>query len=157
MLTRCGIMALVAAYLNFLSQMIANPPFCQLVSKVRSLPVWEEPAVTSCLEESCGHFLSGRSLQSLPVWKNPAVTSCVGGACSHFLCGRSLWSHPVWEEPAVTSCVGGACGHFLSPPLQVLELRSMDAAFLLPENIFRDKCPYVALLPVVNISDTGLL
>ncbi|XP_056266489.1 protein EFR3 homolog A isoform X2 [Pseudoliparis swirei] len=56
MLTRCGIMALVAAYLNFLSQMIANPPFCQLVSKV-------------------------------------------------------------------------------------LELRSMDAAFLLPENIFRDKCP----------------
>lgn len=32
---RCGIMALVAAYLNFLSQMIANPPFCQHVSKVR--------------------------------------------------------------------------------------------------------------------------
>lgn len=32
--TRCGIMALVAAYLNFLSQMIANPPFCQHVSKV---------------------------------------------------------------------------------------------------------------------------
>lgn len=31
---RCGIMALVAAYLNFLSQMIANPPFCQHVSKV---------------------------------------------------------------------------------------------------------------------------
>lgn len=34
MFTRCGIMALVAAYLNFLSQMIANPPFCQHVSKV---------------------------------------------------------------------------------------------------------------------------
>ncbi|XP_016419666.1 protein EFR3 homolog A-like isoform X5 [Sinocyclocheilus rhinocerous] len=33
-LIRCGIMALVAAYLNFLSQMIANPPFCQHVSKV---------------------------------------------------------------------------------------------------------------------------
>uniref|UniRef100_A0AAR2IRR0 Protein EFR3 homolog A n=1 Tax=Pygocentrus nattereri TaxID=42514 RepID=A0AAR2IRR0_PYGNA len=30
----CGIMALVAAYLNFLSQMIANPAFCQHVSKV---------------------------------------------------------------------------------------------------------------------------
>uniref|UniRef100_A0A8C3G772 Protein EFR3 homolog A n=1 Tax=Cyclopterus lumpus TaxID=8103 RepID=A0A8C3G772_CYCLU len=56
MLIRCGIMALVAAYLNFLSQMIANPPFCQLVSKV-------------------------------------------------------------------------------------IELRSMEAAFLLPEHIFRDKCP----------------
>uniref|UniRef100_A0A8C3ADK1 Protein EFR3 homolog A n=1 Tax=Cyclopterus lumpus TaxID=8103 RepID=A0A8C3ADK1_CYCLU len=61
MLIRCGIMALVAAYLNFLSQMIANPPFCQLVSKV-------------------------------------------------------------------------------------IELRSMEAAFLLPEHIFRDKCPYVSSL-----------
>uniref|UniRef100_A0A4W5PWT7 Protein EFR3 homolog A n=1 Tax=Hucho hucho TaxID=62062 RepID=A0A4W5PWT7_9TELE len=29
MIIRCGIMALVAAYLNFLSQMIANPAFCQ--------------------------------------------------------------------------------------------------------------------------------
>ncbi|KAM4556106.1 protein EFR3 homolog A isoform 2-T2 [Fundulus diaphanus] len=53
---RCGIMALVAAYLNFLSQMIANPPFCQHVSKV-------------------------------------------------------------------------------------IELRNMDASYLLPEHIFRDKCP----------------
>ncbi|XP_016096819.1 protein EFR3 homolog A-like [Sinocyclocheilus grahami] len=34
MFIRCGIMALIAAYLNFLSQMIANPPFCQHVSKV---------------------------------------------------------------------------------------------------------------------------
>ncbi|KAM6919183.1 protein EFR3 homolog A [Xenentodon cancila] len=34
MFIRCSIMALVAAYLNFLSQMIANPPFCQQVSKV---------------------------------------------------------------------------------------------------------------------------
>uniref|UniRef100_A0AAQ5YFT9 Protein EFR3 homolog A n=1 Tax=Amphiprion ocellaris TaxID=80972 RepID=A0AAQ5YFT9_AMPOC len=33
MFIRCGINALVAAYLNFLSQMIANPPFCQHVSK----------------------------------------------------------------------------------------------------------------------------
>lgn len=33
MFIRCGIMASVAAYLNFLSQMIANPPFCQHVSK----------------------------------------------------------------------------------------------------------------------------
>lgn len=38
MFIRCGIMALVAAYLNFLSQMIANPPFCQHVSKVRPPP-----------------------------------------------------------------------------------------------------------------------
>ena len=35
MVIRCGIMALVAAYLNFLSQMIANPSFCQHVNKVR--------------------------------------------------------------------------------------------------------------------------
>ncbi|KAK7159630.1 hypothetical protein R3I94_005849 [Phoxinus phoxinus] len=34
MFIRCGIMALVAAYLNFLSQMIAIPLFCQHVSKV---------------------------------------------------------------------------------------------------------------------------
>ncbi|MBN3304324.1 EFR3A protein, partial [Amia calva] len=34
MFIRCGTMALVAAYLNFISQMIANPPFCQHVSKV---------------------------------------------------------------------------------------------------------------------------
>ncbi|XP_059201409.1 protein EFR3 homolog A isoform X2 [Centropristis striata] len=57
MFIRCGIMALVAAYLNFLSQMIANPPFCQHVSKV-------------------------------------------------------------------------------------IELRNMDAPYLLPEHIFRDKCPF---------------
>ncbi|TNM97677.1 hypothetical protein fugu_013923, partial [Takifugu bimaculatus] len=37
MFNRCGVMALVAAYLNFLSQMIANPPFCQHVSKVIEL------------------------------------------------------------------------------------------------------------------------
>lgn len=36
MFIRCGIMALVAAYLNFLSQMIANPSFCQHVSKVNT-------------------------------------------------------------------------------------------------------------------------
>ncbi|RMC14845.1 hypothetical protein DUI87_07021 [Hirundo rustica rustica] len=34
MFNRCGVMALVAAYLNFLSQMIAVPAFCQHVSKV---------------------------------------------------------------------------------------------------------------------------
>lgn len=38
MFNRCGVMALVAAYLNFLSQMIANPPFCQHVSKVSEVP-----------------------------------------------------------------------------------------------------------------------
>lgn len=32
----CGIMALIAAYLNFLSQMIANSTFCQHVSKVHA-------------------------------------------------------------------------------------------------------------------------
>lgn len=38
MFNRCGVLALVAAYLNFLSQMIANPPFCLHVSKVRDVP-----------------------------------------------------------------------------------------------------------------------
>lgn len=37
MFHRCGIMALVAAYLNFVSQMIAVPAFCQHVSKVMCL------------------------------------------------------------------------------------------------------------------------
>uniref|UniRef100_A0A8C7L210 Protein EFR3 homolog A n=1 Tax=Oncorhynchus kisutch TaxID=8019 RepID=A0A8C7L210_ONCKI len=41
MVIRCGIMALVAAYLNFLSQMIANPAFCQHVSKVNYLGIKE--------------------------------------------------------------------------------------------------------------------
>lgn len=43
MFIRCGIMALVAAYLNFLSQMIANPAFCQHVSKVIELRNLEAP------------------------------------------------------------------------------------------------------------------
>lgn len=38
MFNRCGVMALVAAYLNFLSQMIASPPLCQHVSKVSPGP-----------------------------------------------------------------------------------------------------------------------
>ncbi|XP_026550312.1 protein EFR3 homolog A-like, partial [Notechis scutatus] len=33
MFNRCSIMGLVAAYLNFLSQMIAIPAFCQHISK----------------------------------------------------------------------------------------------------------------------------
>uniref|UniRef100_A0A8C4T772 EFR3 homolog A (S. cerevisiae) n=1 Tax=Erpetoichthys calabaricus TaxID=27687 RepID=A0A8C4T772_ERPCA len=40
---RCGTMALVAAYLNFLSQMIANPAFCQHVSKVIEVRSLEAP------------------------------------------------------------------------------------------------------------------
>ncbi|XP_067308652.1 protein EFR3 homolog A isoform X2 [Pseudorasbora parva] len=43
MFIRCGIMALVAAYLNFLSQMIANPPFCQHVSKVIEMRTLDAP------------------------------------------------------------------------------------------------------------------
>uniref|UniRef100_A0A671WPU4 EFR3 homolog A (S. cerevisiae) n=1 Tax=Sparus aurata TaxID=8175 RepID=A0A671WPU4_SPAAU len=43
MFIRCGINALVAAYLNFLSQMIANPPFCQHVSKVIELRNMDAP------------------------------------------------------------------------------------------------------------------
>uniref|UniRef100_A0A3P9ACB3 Protein EFR3 homolog A n=1 Tax=Esox lucius TaxID=8010 RepID=A0A3P9ACB3_ESOLU len=43
MVIRCSIMALVAAYLNFLSQMIANPPFCQHVSKVIEMRNLEAP------------------------------------------------------------------------------------------------------------------
>ncbi|KAK5920122.1 hypothetical protein CgunFtcFv8_023962 [Champsocephalus gunnari] len=43
MLTRCAVLGLVAAYLNFLSQMIANPPFCQHVSKVIELRTLDAP------------------------------------------------------------------------------------------------------------------
>ncbi|XP_031435065.1 protein EFR3 homolog A isoform X3 [Clupea harengus] len=43
MFIRCGIMALVAAYLNFLSQMIASPGLCQHVSKVIELRNLEAP------------------------------------------------------------------------------------------------------------------
>ncbi|XP_077412960.1 protein EFR3 homolog A isoform X3 [Vanacampus margaritifer] len=40
---RCGVLALVAAYLNFLSQMIANTGFCQHVSKVIELRNMDAP------------------------------------------------------------------------------------------------------------------
>ncbi|GAB1299408.1 Protein EFR3 homolog A [Apodemus speciosus] len=43
MFHRCGIMALVAAYLNFVSQMIAVPAFCQHVSKVIETRTMEAP------------------------------------------------------------------------------------------------------------------
>ncbi|KAM4028855.1 protein EFR3 homolog A isoform 2-T3 [Anomaloglossus baeobatrachus] len=43
MFSRCSIMALVAAYLNFLSQMIAVPAFCQHVSKVIETRNMEAP------------------------------------------------------------------------------------------------------------------
>uniref|UniRef100_A0A8D0LBH9 Protein EFR3 homolog A n=1 Tax=Sphenodon punctatus TaxID=8508 RepID=A0A8D0LBH9_SPHPU len=43
MFNRCSIMALVAAYLNFLSQMIAVPAFCQHVSKVIEIRTLEAP------------------------------------------------------------------------------------------------------------------
>ncbi|KAK1790658.1 hypothetical protein P4O66_014521 [Electrophorus voltai] len=43
MFIRCGIMALVAAYVNFLSQMIAIPAFCQHVSKVIELRNMDAP------------------------------------------------------------------------------------------------------------------
>ncbi|XP_062835980.1 protein EFR3 homolog A isoform X2 [Anolis carolinensis] len=43
MFSRCSIMALVAAYLNFLSQMIAVPAFCQHISKVIETRTIEAP------------------------------------------------------------------------------------------------------------------
>ncbi|KAL8181495.1 UNVERIFIED_CONTAM: membrane anchoring protein efr3a [Gekko kuhli] len=43
MFSRCSVMALVAAYLNFLSQMIAVPAFCQHVSKVIETRTVEGP------------------------------------------------------------------------------------------------------------------
>ncbi|XP_077207403.1 protein EFR3 homolog A isoform X2 [Paroedura picta] len=43
MFSRCSIMALVAAYLNFLSQMIAVPALCQHVSKVIETRTVESP------------------------------------------------------------------------------------------------------------------
>ncbi|KAM6456083.1 protein EFR3 homolog A isoform 2-T4 [Liasis olivaceus] len=43
MFNRCSIMGLVAAYLNFLSQMIAVPAFCQHISKVIETRTVEAP------------------------------------------------------------------------------------------------------------------
>uniref|UniRef100_A0A671FSK7 EFR3 homolog A n=1 Tax=Rhinolophus ferrumequinum TaxID=59479 RepID=A0A671FSK7_RHIFE len=43
MFHRCGIMALVAAYLNFVSQMIAVPALCQHVTKVIEIRTMEAP------------------------------------------------------------------------------------------------------------------
>ncbi|KAL8181755.1 UNVERIFIED_CONTAM: membrane anchoring protein efr3a, partial [Gekko kuhli] len=43
MFHRCGVMAVVAAYLNFLSQMIAVPAFCQHISKVIETRTLEAP------------------------------------------------------------------------------------------------------------------
>lgn len=43
MWTRCSVLALVAAYLNFLSQMIANSALCQHVSKVIELRTLDAP------------------------------------------------------------------------------------------------------------------
>uniref|UniRef100_A0A670ZE32 Protein EFR3 homolog A n=1 Tax=Pseudonaja textilis TaxID=8673 RepID=A0A670ZE32_PSETE len=43
MFNRCSIMGLVAAYLNFLSQMIAIPAFCQHISKVIETRTVEAP------------------------------------------------------------------------------------------------------------------
>ncbi|XP_072459157.1 protein EFR3 homolog A isoform X2 [Notamacropus eugenii] len=43
MFHRCAVMALVGAYLNFLSQMIAVPAFCQHVSKVIETRTMEAP------------------------------------------------------------------------------------------------------------------
>ncbi|XP_055059242.2 protein EFR3 homolog A isoform X3 [Misgurnus anguillicaudatus] len=56
MFIRCGIMALVAAYLNFLSQMIANPAFCQHVSKLIELRNLEAPYLLPehIFREKCG-------------------------------------------------------------------------------------------------------
>lgn len=55
MFNRCGVMALVAAYLNFLSQMIANPPFCQHISKVSEVP----PFLLLLVPASDGSLFSG--------------------------------------------------------------------------------------------------
>ncbi|KAH0617435.1 hypothetical protein JD844_015634 [Phrynosoma platyrhinos] len=51
MFHRCTIMAVVAAYLNFLSQMIAVPAFCQHVSKSYSWKEVENFTVGACKEE----------------------------------------------------------------------------------------------------------
>uniref|UniRef100_A0A2K6TEI0 Protein EFR3 homolog A n=1 Tax=Saimiri boliviensis boliviensis TaxID=39432 RepID=A0A2K6TEI0_SAIBB len=89
MFHRCGIMALVAAYLNFVSQMIAVPAFCQHVSKVivlhgnlfllnkmlpKSLEKHEKDLyfLTNKIAESLGG--SGYSVERLSVPYVPQVT-----------------------------------------------------------------------------------
>ncbi|KAG9355878.1 hypothetical protein JZ751_000722 [Albula glossodonta] len=94
MFIRCSIMALVAAYLNFLSQMIANPPFCQHVSKVGAAPLYRRVS-------------------------KPGVTPY-----SYYF------------------CEGGA--------MPVLEMRNLEAPYLLPEHVFREKCPLPTTLEKDN-------
>uniref|UniRef100_A0A4W6CGF0 Protein EFR3 homolog A n=2 Tax=Euacanthomorphacea TaxID=123369 RepID=A0A4W6CGF0_LATCA len=147
MFIRCGIMALVAAYLNFLSQMIANPPFCQHVSKVghychittlhttevvdvASLTV--EDASQYCFRPCCKHF---KTCAYYLKFNNTLTTHC----CFLLLmlpCCHSF-TYPLYSKMVQTQ-------YYLSFPLfslQVIELRNMDAPYLLPEHIFRDKCP----------------
>ncbi|EPY77820.1 protein EFR3 A isoform 2-like protein [Camelus ferus] len=86
MFHRCGIMALVAAYLNFVSQMIAVPAFCQHVSKFSKF-LWQGPDglpkslekhdknvyfLTNKIAESLGG--SGYSVERLSVPYVPQVT-----------------------------------------------------------------------------------
>ncbi|OWK04133.1 EFR3A [Cervus elaphus hippelaphus] len=87
MFHRCGIMALVAAYLNFVSQMIAVPAFCQHVSKVIYL---------ANFPNFCGSILKGKAFDL------------------YFILFLDIF--------------------------QVIEIRTMEAPYFLPEHIFRDKC-----------------
>ncbi|KAL7990245.1 hypothetical protein Chor_010599 [Crotalus horridus] len=72
MFHRCSIMGLVAAYLNFLSQMIAVPAFCQHVSKDDKSLFF----LTHKIVESLGG--SGYSVERLSVPYVPQVTDNTG-------------------------------------------------------------------------------
>uniref|UniRef100_A0A8B9EUW6 Protein EFR3 homolog A n=1 Tax=Amazona collaria TaxID=241587 RepID=A0A8B9EUW6_9PSIT len=77
MFNRCGVMALVAAYLNFLSQMIAVPAFCQHVTKHTFYCKMEKHEkdlffLTNKIAESLGG--SGYSVERLSVPYVPQVT-----------------------------------------------------------------------------------
>ncbi|KAK2095008.1 membrane anchoring protein efr3a [Saguinus oedipus] len=109
MFHRCGIMALVAAYLNFVSQMIAVPAFCQHVSKSKKQ--------THPLIKHLSKYL-------MPITKEINITRA-----------DYLFAHSSLEEPDHTSG--------LTPSTQVakvIEIRTMEAPYFLPEHIFRDKC-----------------
>lgn len=98
MFNRCSIMGLVAAYLNFLSQMIAIPAFCQHISKVgsqnRGFSLF--PLYSVWGPSSLEHLGGGHAAGSEPFWVRQRRTmSPFGGP----------WRFSVLQSP---SCPKGA-------------------------------------------------
>ncbi|KAM6954681.1 protein EFR3 homolog A [Aplochiton taeniatus] len=78
---RCGIMALVAAYLNFLSQMVANPPLCQHVSKVIDLRNMDAPYLLPehVFREKCPYPEDLDKEDSMLYFQTADMAECLAG------------------------------------------------------------------------------